>query len=371
MSAAGQKKNEEASTTPQKGWRASVACAASIIIQAVHWLWLSWVARGKLTILAGQAGAGKTTVALGVAATVSRGGTWPDGGAAAPGNVIIWSGEDDTADVLVPRLAAMDADLSRIFVVQACTDENGKRRPFDPSRDMELLSTKVGEIGDVSLIILDPIVSAVRGDMNQANAVRGGLQEIVDLAAAINAAVIGITHFSKGSHGVNPVDRVIGSQAFGALARTVLVAARDEAGNGVLARAKSNLALCNGGIAYRIDEAMLPGGIQTTRVVWGEAVIGAARDILAAIEGTEAKEPPRKGEAKAFLREVLGDGPVPSTRLFEEARRAGHSDATIRRAQDALGIKPRRMGKAWSWDLSSSGEGSGEEPSSLQVEVEI
>jgi hypothetical protein len=92
--------------------------ASDIPIVPIRWLWPGWLARGKMHILAGALGQGKTTIAMAMAAAVSSGGVWPDGRAAgAPGNVLVWTGEDDPGDTLNPRLAGMGADLTRIRYV--------------------------------------------------------------------------------------------------------------------------------------------------------------------------------------------------------------------------------------------------------------
>jgi len=107
--------------------------------------------------------------------------------------------------------------------------------------------------------------------MHKANDVRRSLQTIVDFASEMNCAVLGITHFAKGTAGKNSAERVIGSQAFAAFARMVLVAAKEEdSQNRVFTRAKSNNSVDTGGFAYTIEAIMLHGGIITTRVVWGE-----------------------------------------------------------------------------------------------------
>src|SRR5690606_4205726 len=108
--------------------------------------------------------------------------------------------------------------------------------------DMDLLRAEATQVGDVGLLLLDPLVSAVKGDMHRANDVRRSLQAVVDFAEENDCAVLGISHFAKGGAGSTPSERVIGSQAFSALARTVLVAAKQEEGETrVLARAKSNI----------------------------------------------------------------------------------------------------------------------------------
>jgi putative DNA primase/helicase len=219
--------------------------------EPVAWLWPYWLALRKLHILAGAPGQGKTTLALAMAATVTVGGRWPDGTRTSAANVLIWSGEDDPADTLLPRLLAAGADRDRCYFVQGAR-RDGEMVPFDPARDLAKLREAIQEIGGVSLLIVDPVVSAVSGDSHKNTEVRRALQPLVDLADACNCAILGITHFSKGGQGGDPSQRVVGSVAFAAVARVVLVAAKvraDEEGRDVriLARSKSNIGPDDGG----------------------------------------------------------------------------------------------------------------------------
>jgi AAA domain len=134
----------------------------SIDAKAVHWLWTGFVPSGKLTILAGAGGTGKSTLAFGLAAIVTTAGVWPDGTrCVAPGNVLIWSSEDDPADTIAPRIMAAGANASRYGVIEGTRNERGDNAPFDPANDMEALREAVKRIGGISLLIIDPIVSAV------------------------------------------------------------------------------------------------------------------------------------------------------------------------------------------------------------------
>ncbi|MBC7377329.1 MAG: AAA family ATPase, partial [Burkholderiaceae bacterium] len=112
-----------------------LTCAASLKPEPVSWLWREWLALGKLHILAGAPGQGKTTIALAFMATVTSGGRWPDGSRSPVGNVLMWSGEDDPADTLLPRLMAMGADVARVFFITGARIDN-EVLAFDPARDM-------------------------------------------------------------------------------------------------------------------------------------------------------------------------------------------------------------------------------------------
>jgi putative DNA primase/helicase len=329
---------------------------ADIKPQPITWLWPGWLAAGKLSILAGAAGTGKTTLALALAATVTTGGQWPDGmRSLSKGNVLIWSSEDVADDTLVPRLIASGADLTRCYFIEGIA-HNGESVPFDPSQDILELHRAVQEIGGVSLLLIDPIVSAVAGDMHKANDVRRSLQALVDFADAHGCAVVGITHFAKGGAGRTPQDRVIGSQAFGALARMVMVTAKEEDGDRrVLARAKSNIALDEGGVAYSIEPVTLDGGIATTHAVWDGIIEGTARDILGEVEVDTSIDGDSRSDLKQMLTDILKDagGTMPTKALQAEVRDAGYSWDVAKRVKKELGIESVKMsmGGHWVWRL--------------------
>jgi putative DNA primase/helicase len=334
--------------------------------EAVTWLWPGWLAAGKMHVLGGAPGTGKTTISMALAATVTTGGRWPDGSRSPVGNVVIWSGEDDPADTLVPRLALSGADLSRVYFIADVFDGDG-RRSFDPARDMEPLRRKLAEIGDVRLLIVDPIVSAVMGDSHKNAEVRRSLQPLVDLAAFMRCALLGITHFSKGTGGRDPVERLTGSLAFGALARVVMVAAKhqEEGEDGrtvrLFIRAKSNIGPDDGGFEYDLHQAEMKThpGIFASAVLWGDAVEGAARELLATADATgDDGEGGTQADARRFLSDLLADGAMPVKSVKADADGAGYSWATIRRAQKTLGIEAIKEGghfgngkQQWMWKL--------------------
>lgn len=152
----------------------SAADAARVILRRgcdvepvpVDWLWPGWLAAGKLHVIGGAPGTGKTTVAVGLAAIVSRGGRWPDGSRASVGSVVIWSGEDDNADTLNPRLRAAGADMGRVHTVGHVI-ESGESYPFDPARDLDALREALRAVPNVRLLVIDPLVSAVSGDSHK------------------------------------------------------------------------------------------------------------------------------------------------------------------------------------------------------------
>ena len=336
--------------------------ASDVQPEPVTWLWKDYVPAGKLTLLAGAPGTGKTTIAMALAATISNGGAWPDGTRSLLGTVVVWSGEDAIADTLVPRLLSAGADRDRVHFVHGVV-ERAQRRPFDPAKDLDPLKHALSGLHNVRLLIVDPIVSAIAGDSHKNAETRRGLQPLSELGKELGCAILGITHFSKGTAGRDPVERLTGSVAFGAVARVVLIAAKE---NGVeqqqgetkriLVRAKSNIGPDGGGFNYTLEYAPLTGdpGIVASRVSWNSPISGTARELLAKAETiVDRGNATELDAATRFLTELLGAGPVDSRQIRSDSKDAGHSWATVRRAQTLLGVKPRKSGMkgAWVWEL--------------------
>ena len=325
-----------------------------IPLVSVTWFWKHWLAAGKVHVLAGAPGQGKTTLALAMAATFSSGGKWPDGTRCAPGSVLIWTGEDDPSDTLNPRFVGMAGNLARIHYVTGIRVE-GEEKTFTPARDFPSLLTAAQAIGDVRLIVVDPIVSAVTGDGHKAVEVRQSLQPLVDLAGELGAAVLGITHLAKGSAGRDPTERVLGSISFAALARVVMLAAKVKGDDGkdkrVLVRSKSNLGPDDGGFQYHVEQIEVDGGIEASIVTWDEAIAGTARELLAEAE----TEPDQSGSAldaaQDFLCELLKDCATPTKTVEVEAKAAGISWASVRRASEAIGVQKKKANDCWYWSL--------------------
>lgn len=310
----------------------------------IRWLWPGWLARGKLHVIAGAPGTGKTTAALSLAASVTAGKPFPSGWKlTTPGSVLIWSGEDDIADTLKPRLVAAGADVSKVTCITGKSDGGA----FDPSRDVPSLLQELARIDDLRLIIVDPLVSAVSGDSHKNAEVRRGLQPLVDLAQRMDAALVGITHYSKGTQGREPLERVSGSLAFGALARLVFGTVKQQAEGDsgaphyLLARVKSNIGPDGGGYAYAFEQVDNGHGITASRIVWGAAVEGSARDLIG---NAESEPDDERQDAAEFLRDFLRDGPMPTRAVKKAAKDAGLSWRTVQRATHKARVVSKREG---------------------------
>lgn len=322
------------------------------------WRWEGYLAAKQFHVLAGPPGTGKSTVALHLASVMTRTSIrWPDNTRnieALP--VLIWSGEDDVETTLAPRLKAMGADMSKVYFLSTVVDEG--TRPFDPSQDMSVLARKVREIGRIGMLIIDPIVSAVAGDSHKNAEVRRGLQPVVDFCRQHECVLIGVTHFTKGTQGKDPVERVTGSLAFGAIPRMVLAFAairlpeRDDPGVAIhdrmMVRAKSNIGPTGGGFYYRLERRPVPGKRFESQVVaWNRPIDGEARTILATAEVQDKERP------SEFLAGLLANGAMIADDVFKAAQEQGYTREQMQNAASHLKVdrKKTSLEGGWEWTL--------------------
>jgi putative DNA primase/helicase len=335
--------------------------ASDITPEPVEWLWPGRIAIGKQTLIAGEAGLGKSQVTVAMVAAVTTGGVWPCGEGRAPrGNAIILSAEDGAADTVVPRLMAAGADLARVHLVSAVRSEDGKgRRAFNLQADLDLLTAKIDEIGDVRFVGIDPISSYLgpKVDSHVNAAVRGILEPVGEMAERLRVAIVSVTHPPKGT-GTTAINRFIGSVAFVAAARAAFMVTRDadDQDRRLFLPVKNNLAPLGKGLAFRLEQRIVgdPGrGIVGSSVTWeSEPVTITADQALAATDGG-AESRTAGTEAEEFLRDKLSAGPVPAKEGEEHARMLGIAPRTLKRARKKLGVAAKKAGleEGWIWYL--------------------
>ena len=266
---------------------------ATVMPEPIDWIWQGYLARRKLHVLAGSKGDGKTTIAVSLAAAYTSGGILPDGNRAPLGDVLMWSGEDNLPDSLLPRLIMCGGDPARFHYIGGIEESSGKERPFDPSCDIPALIETVRALPALVFIIIDPIVAAVAGDSHKNAETRRGLQPLVDLASELDAAVLGLTHFTKNTTGRDPIDRITGSLAFGALPRVLWGTAKPLDANRPrrLVRVASNIGPDGGGFEYDLVRDLLPNfDFQAQFVRWGMQLDGPARTLLSEVEAEDRGE---------------------------------------------------------------------------------
>jgi hypothetical protein len=342
----------------------TIQMASDVQPVPIEWLWPDRVARGKINFVAGNPDQGKSQITLDMAARVTNGDTWPNSeGKAELGSVVILSAEDDPTDTVVPRLMAAGANLEKVAIVAATvkTDKRG-RRMFNLAEDLERLTGPVQNLGDVSLLIIDPISAYMGGkgtaDTYKNTEVRAVLAPLAEWAAKHRLAVVFVSHLNKNGSG-RALSRLTDSLAFGALARCGWLVmpeqdATGETGRKLFLRGKNNLAADAGGLAYRIEGRTVnagTGNISAPRIVWEGPV-----DITAdeAMEGAGSK-PTNHDVAVAFLEDFLATGPQPRKIIEEQAEIRELSWRTIERAKTTLSVTATKVGFAksgcWMWSL--------------------
>jgi putative DNA primase/helicase len=211
--------------------------------------------------------------------------------------------------------------------------------------------------------LIDPLVSVIGGKVDHSNNAghREKLQPLVNFAKEFDCAVVGITHFTKGTIGKDPIYRVTGSLAFAALARIVMVATKNKQGDPerMLLMAKNNLTDRRLHFGYSIIGSPLYENpeIIASRVVWGERIEGTARELLAQAEDDGDDDDGRRHggaqDAVRFLASALARGERPQTEIAKEAELLGISKDQLDRASYKLDISKRKigLGGGWFWKL--------------------
>jgi RecA/RadA recombinase len=340
----------------------------------IEWLWPGRIPIGKVTLMAGDPGLGKSFVSLDLAARASAGLAMPgesiDGKLAplgpndepvrCPGSVVLLSAEDDPGDTIRPRLEAMNADLANIRVIPGVHGENEAGRHVmrltELDRDMARLHRALERIDSPRLVIIDPI-SAYMGqtDSHNNSQVRTVMAELGRLAAHHRVAVVCVTHLNKRGEGGRAVYRTMGSLAFAAAARVVLLVAKhpEDENKRVVMTVKSNVGREATSLAYQIVETLDTGA---SLVHWlDEEVPFTADELERCDEGIDALS-----DAGEWLSELLRCSPggqVETSIVLKEAEAAGFPAKTLRRAKRRLGVQAKREslgnegGGRWVWRL--------------------
>lgn len=340
-------------STPSQSGEIILCRAADVEAQSIDWIWNGRIARGKLTLIAGDPGLGKSQIGIDLHARVSIGARWPDGEHAPIANGIILSAEDSSGDTPRPRLEAADADLQRIWILDAVRTKDGKRS-FTLQEDLRQLGNKIAEIGDVAMITIDPITSYM-GKINshRTTDVRAVLEPLAAFAEEYNVAILAVSHPPKAVQ-AKAIHAVSGSLAFVAAARMVFIVVEEpETGRRLMLPTKNNLAALPAGLAYRLEQLMVSKSILASHVVWDSAPVTVNANQALAEDRENARGDDALREAKDFLREALAAGPRPAKDIEEDAKAAGITDRTLRRARKVLKVKATKGGfvAPWIWSL--------------------
>lgn len=330
----------------------------------VRWLWPGRIPRGRMTLLVGRPGGGKSFATADFAARVSQGRHWPDGTPCPAGSVILCSAEDDPADTIAPRLIAHGADRSRVHlltgVLHEREDGTEHERVFVLG-DLDPLRQALDSLGDCRLIVVDPVGSYLGGeaDAHRDNEVRSVLAPLCKLAEKHDAALLIVAHTRK-SAAAFADDTALGSRAFTGLARSVLHLMADPDDDTdrrrLLLPGKNNLAERPPGLAFDIGPGEVDGRA-CVRWMDGEVTITADEAVNREPKQDDAKRTERD-EAADWLRQTLANGPMLAKEVKELAKEGeGIAARTLDRAKKAAGVeayRPENPGP-WYWRLSEAG----------------
>jgi hypothetical protein len=343
---------------PRFGYEPVLKLLSDVKPEPVRWLWPQRVPLGKLTVIAGDPGLGKTFLTHDMAARVSAGLDWPatDQGASHdrhPGDVVLLSAEDGLADTIYPRLQAAQADLTRIRALTAVRGVDGFESPFSLGRDLASLDSALDMCQRPLLVVIDPISAYLsRTDSHNNAEVRALLAPLAQLAERRGVAVVAVNHLNKAGGG-KAIYRSMGSLAFIAAARAGWLIAKCaiDPDRRLMVSNKMNLVKEPTGLSFRIIDG---------RVAWDDEPVTMTADqaLNAGSSGDEEhghghgdghdhgmqQRAPRLAEAARFLTEELGQGEVAANDLEQAAVAQGIAVKTLRRARAALGLNVRRIG---------------------------
>ncbi len=307
---------------------------SDIEAQKIEWLWYPYIAYGKLTIVQGDPGDGKTTLILNLAAKLTKGeGLDENMKVMEPMNVIYQTAEDGLADTVKPRLLQAGADCEKVLVI----DESEKSLSMLDERIEEAL-IKTG----ARVLILDPIQAYLGSgtDMNRANEVRNMTKRLAALAEKYKCAIILIGHMNKAA-GNKAAYRGMGSIDFYAVARSVLLVGRVEGEPNIRAmvQIKNNLAEFGHAKAFRLSEE-------------GFRWLGDYEITADEVLGGYAPKINKLEQAKDLLRELSKElEKVESNSIYDMAKEQNISKRTLENAKREMGIRAKRENGSWYWPL--------------------
>ena len=356
---------------PQEGRIVELVSAATITPERTTYVWVDRVVAGDVNLLVGPPGVGKGNITVGWAARLTQGDLAGDL-YGSPRNVIIASAEDSPAHAIVPRLLAVDADMSRVHIVCVTDDqcEVCMTLPDDVPELVELVKRV-----DAALLIIDPVMAHLSGkvDSHRDASLRRALAPLSRLAHGTGVAVVGVAHTNK-AQSTDWLRRVGGSIGVSGAARNVLMAGDDPEGNErLLAHPKSNTGEQAPTLRYRIEGREIHHDgerIETCAVVWRGVAEGVtAADMLGENEPEQRRE---RDEAAKWLEAYLRDrgGEAPAGETIKAAREDGIAKTTLYRARKATGVKSRKSGVrgAWVWTLEADASASEDSAASRDEE---
>ena len=336
-----------------------------VVAEPIEWLWEGKFGLGKLSVLAGDPGLGKSFVTLDMAARVTTGSPWPDGTPCPTGSVVLVNCEDGLADTIRPRLDRAGAAVAKVVALEGVrrVGDDGKlvERGFTLA-DVPALEAALRRLSDCKLVVIDPISAYLADTDSHNNAeIRGLLAPLAKLASKYGVAVVLVTHLNKAA-GTRVMYRATGSIAFVAAARSawVVVKDKDDDRRRLVLPVKNNLGDDQTGMAYSIIDGKVTWERDPVTIKADEAL---APDRGGERTGKPGPAPSARTAAADWLREYLTGGPKPVAGIQKAAHEAGLSwSGAVRRAREQLGIKPYKgqFDDGWYWALPEGAQRQGQ-----------
>lgn len=311
-----------------------VICMDDVEQTEVDWLWYPYIPFGKLTIVQGNPGEGKTFFAMQLAAACTNQKFLPDMEPFEPFNMIFQTAEDGLGDTVKPRLVSSGADLKRVLVID------------DIENPLTLADDRIEKAireNNAKLMVIDPLQAFLGAnvDMNRANEVRPVFRKLADIAQSTGCAIVMIGHLNKAS-GTQSTYRGLGSIDIAAVVRSILFVGKvkDDPTTRVIVHEKSSLAPPGQALAFSLGDQK---GFR-----WIGAYDISAEDLLAGGEGTKAEL--KQEQAIKLIYEFLADGKkVSIAEINKEAIERGISERTVRLARNSMKdkLESERQGKDW------------------------
>lgn len=300
--------------------------------EQVEWLWKPYIPLGKISIIQGDPGEGKTTLALAVTTAITMGTALPNGDGIQRANVIFQTAEDGLADTIKPRLEQLGADCSLVHIID---EEEQALTLLDERIEEAIIKT------NAKFLILDPLQAYLGGtDMHSANGIRPLMRQLAGVADRTGCAIVIIGHLNK--KGGKSQYRGLGSIDIYAAARSVLTVGRvseDECLRAIVHN-KSNLSSAGTPLAFRLDP--------TDGFSWAGEYSITVDELLG------GKKPQSEGQfvkARRFIEKVLTSGSIAAADIMQQAEEQGISAKTLNRAKSALGVISIKQGGQWYWQL--------------------
>jgi len=344
---------EKVDTLINNGPIVEYVCLSDVESKPVDWLWHKRIAFGKVSLLSGDPGLGKSLITLDLAGRITTGNNWPvDNSPSKKGSVIFLNAEDEVDDTIKPRLETIGADVSKVFVITSVKDFDKNNRVIDRSvslkSDINRIEEIINTIPDCRMVVIDPITAYMEGTDSYKNSeVRTFLAPIKSLAEKTGVAVLLVSHLNK-STGHNAINRISGSGALPALCRAVYNVSKDEDDEDTryFIPVKNNLGVDRGAFTYQIVSADNDMPV----VEWGESIIDLTAD--EAMGATHGESKSAVDEAADFLEQELSNGSMKVIDLKERAKQNDITPASLKRAKKLKGVVADREGGRdgyWYW----------------------